>query len=300
MGIQAQTSHAPHRGKVARNMQRFRIAAILAAGVSLLPAQSTLTLEPTHQSGAGITGGLEGWFKNPDGTFSFLLGYYNRNEKQELDIPIGPNNHIDPGGPDQGQPTHFLIGRQWGLFVVKVPADFGDKKLTWTLVANGKTAAIPLALKPDYEVSPFREVAVGNTPPVLSFEEKGASVQGPQGLTTERTARVGTPLSLTVWVSDDMKFTNSSSSKPKNMPPPVTLTWTKYRGPGTVVFSKEKLDAEKIPGSAPFNGKATVTATFNEPGDYMLHVSANDLSGEGGGGFQCCWSNGIVKVAVQK
>ena len=91
----------------------------------------------THDSGQSVTGAFEGWFQNPDGSFSLLLGYYNRNLKQELDIPVGPDNRIDPGGPDQGQPTHFLPGRQWGVFTVTVPKDFGIKKLTWTLTANG-------------------------------------------------------------------------------------------------------------------------------------------------------------------
>src|ERR1700694_821334 len=86
--------------------------------------------------------------------------------------------------------SHFQPGRGWGMFAVKVPADFGDNKITWTLIANGKTTAIPASLKPDYEISPQIEAAVGNTPPVLRFEEKGASVQGPQGLMTERTVKV--------------------------------------------------------------------------------------------------------------
>ena len=115
--------------------------------------------------------------------FSLLLGYYNRNQKQELDIPIGPDNRIEPGGPDRGQPTHFLTGRQWGMFAVKVPADFGENKITWTIVANGQTMVIPASLKPDYEISPFEEAAVGNTPPVLGFDQAGPFVQGPRGLT---------------------------------------------------------------------------------------------------------------------
>ena len=73
-----------------------------------------------------------------------------------------------------------------------------------------------------------------------------------------------------------------------------------YRGPAAVAFSADKPQVEKVNGSAPFNGKAATTVTFSEAGDYMLHVVANDFSGEGGGGFQCCWSSGIVKVAVQK
>src|SRR5881628_804431 len=165
----------------------------------------SLPLEPPHEAGNSVTGAFEGWFKNPDGTFSLLLGYYNRNQKQELDIPIGPNNRIEPGGPDRGQPTHFMPGRGWGLFVVKVPSGFGESKITWRIVANGKSTVIPASLHPDYEISPLIEAAVGNTPPVLRFEENGPSVQGPLGLNAERSARVGSPLNLTIWVQDDAK-----------------------------------------------------------------------------------------------
>src|SRR5580693_1835326 len=143
-----------------------------------LRAQS-LPLEPVHETGSSITGAFEGWFKNADGTFNLLLGYFNRNTKQEVDVPIGPNNRIDPGGPDQGQPTHFLTGRQWGMFAIKVPADFDKNKLVWTIFANGQTMVIPVSLHKDYEISPLVEAAVGNTPPVLRFEENGPSVQGP-------------------------------------------------------------------------------------------------------------------------
>jgi hypothetical protein len=261
-----------------------------------------LPLEPLHESGASVTGAFEGWFPNPDGTFSLLLGYYNRNQKQELDIPIGAGNRIEPGGPDRGQPTHFLTGRQWGMFVVKVSRDFGDQKITWTIVANGQTTVIPASLKPDYEVSPFQEAAVGNTPPVLSFEETGPSVQGPQGLMIERAVKLGDPIVLTVWASDDAKVTTSSGIRPGNLGTPVSLRWTKYRGSGAVTFAKDRPEVERIERQgaiAAFSGKAATSVTFGAPGDYMLHVQANDYSGEGGGGFQCCWSNATVKVSVK-
>jgi hypothetical protein len=41
------------------------------------------------------------------------------------------------------------------------------------------------------------------------------------------------------------------------------------------------------------------TATFDTPGEYTLRVQANDESGEGGAGFQCCWTNTYVKVTVR-
>src|SRR5436853_6784145 len=124
------------------------VALFVSAAFCALHAQ-TLPLEPVHESGASITGAFEGWFKNADGSYSLLLGYFNRNTKQELDIPVGAGNRIDPGGPDQGQPTHFLTGRQWGLFTIKVPPDFGKNKLTWTIAANGQNLVIPASLHPD-------------------------------------------------------------------------------------------------------------------------------------------------------
>jgi hypothetical protein len=282
------------------------ILALLAATGA--PARAQLPLEPAHESGASVTGAFEGWFKNPDGSFGLLLGYYNRNQKQAVDVPVGPQNRIElsggqpPRGPDRGQPTHFLPGRGWGLFTIKVPADFGDNKLTWTIVANGQTTVIPASLKPDYEISPLVEAAVGNTPPVLSLEENGPSVQGPLGLTAERTAKLGTPLTLTVWVSDDAKFTTSSGARPKQLSAPVTLRWIKYRGVGAVVFSPDRPEVVRTERSgitAAFSGKASTSVTFSEPGEYVLHVTANDYSGEGGTGFQCCWTNGQVKVSVR-
>ncbi len=269
----------------------------IAAG-AMLCAQSGA---PAPEKKTGITGAFEGWFKNPDGSFTLLLGYFNRDAKQEFDIPIGPDNKIEPGGPDRGQPTHFLPMRQWGMFGVRVPKDFGTNKITWTITAGGKTSVIPASLHPDYEISPFREEAVGNTPPLLSFEESGQSVQGPLGLTVARTTSVGEPLSLTVFVSDDEKWTTLSGVRPRTMGTPVTIHWTKYRGPGEVMFTPDRPPVERLDpkNGAKFSGKATAAAKFSQPGEYVLHVVANDYSGDGGGGEQCCWTFAHVKVSVK-
>src|SRR5712664_1284816 len=107
------------------------VAGSLLVGVG--QTQTPLPLEPGARSGQSVTPAFEGWYPNADGSFDLLLGYYNRNDAEVLDIPIGPNNRIEPGGPDQGQPTHFLPHRQWGVFTINVPKDFGNKKLTWTI-----------------------------------------------------------------------------------------------------------------------------------------------------------------------
>jgi hypothetical protein len=269
--------------------------------VLLAQAPPQLPTSPLENAGQDMTGAFEGWFKNPDGTFCLLLGYFNRNLKQELDIPVGPNNHIDPGGPDQGQPTHFLPRRQWGVFTITVPRDFGDKKLTWTLVTNGRTDVIPVSLNPLWEISPFKEESMGNTPPSLAFAPEGPFVQGPRPITTALATTMSNPVTLTVWAADDAKVLEGAKKKPPG--PPLRVTWCKFRGPGTVTFAKEKPDLEKVEFKAPegskVSGKATTTATFSEPGEYVLRVVANDWSGDGGRGFQCCWTNAMVKVSVK-
>jgi hypothetical protein len=272
---------------------------LMIAFTAASSAQSSLPMEPYHDTGQSITGAFEGWFQNADGTFSLLVGYYNRNQKQTVEVPIGPNNRIEPGGPDQGQPTFFLPGRQWGVFTVTLPKDFGEKKLTWTLVVNGKTNVIPISLHPLYEVSPFKD-ASDNTPPFIGFSENGPFVQGPKGQSESLTATAGNPLTLTVWVADDAK---SQVAVGRVAGPPVTVAWSKFRGPGTVTFASERPAVQqasfKPPPPAIFSGSATTTAQFSEPGEYILRIVANDASGDGGRGFQCCWTNAQVKVTVK-
>jgi hypothetical protein len=79
----------------------------------------------------------------------------------------------------------------------------------------------------------------------------------------------------------------------------VSVRWSKYRGPGAVTFDKPRPDLAKQSGAAPYSGKAETTAKFSEPGDYVLHLTGNDYSGDGGGGFGCCWTTSLVKVSVK-
>jgi len=224
-------------------------AGLLVGGV-VLSAQRIAIPEPRRGSGDSVTGAFEGWFYNPDGSRTFLVGYYNRNSRQDLDIPIGPNNRIEPGGPDMGQPTHFLTGRQWGMFTVPVPRDFKPTdSYVWTLTANGQTTSIPLRLNADYVMSPFKEIAVGNTPPVIRFEQTGKTTQGPIATLAsapDRTATVGTPLALPLWLTDDMKYTSGTSAPVSSSRAPAAVRWSKYRGSGTVTFDKGAARSREI------------------------------------------------------
>ena len=190
---------------------RLRAAVVLAsvAMVSMaLPANAQFKFrqvpaERPHESGQSVTPAYEGWWRNADGTYNLLYGYFNRNTRETFDIPIGPNNHMDPGQPDQGQPTHFLPRRQKGVFTITVPKDFGDRKIAWTIVSNGHTLSVPGHLGAAWIINPMSEVGIGNTPPTISFDEHGPSVQGPKPLLLECTAKAGEPLSFTVFAADD-------------------------------------------------------------------------------------------------
>lgn len=272
-------------------MTRRVALAMLGAAIAIaVPSARQLPLEPMKDAGLGITAAYEGWFQHPDGGVSLLVGYFNRNLKQILDIPVGPENRIEPGGPDQGQPTHFLPRRQWGVFTIAVPKDFGERKLAWTIVANGHTTSISMGLNPLYEVEPYKEAAQGNTPPVLRFSQGGPSFQGPpRGIAATLDGTVGQPLSLGLWASDDAIVDPNRRAGES----PVTIRWTKFRGPGDVSFADPEPKVDKA------DGKAATSATFSAPGDYILRAQGNDVSGEGGSGFQCCWTNTHVKVVVK-
>lgn len=271
-----------------------RIAVLLAVGFRPIPGVAQTPLAPVKASGQTVTPVFEGWYQNPDGSYSLSFGYFNRNAEEVVEIPIGSDNFIQPGDANQGQPTSFAPRRHWGVFAVKVPADFGDQKVVWTLKVRGQTFAIPGRLHPDWQIDALEGEAGGNTPPVLKLAENGAEGRGPLGIMAgPLPAAVGVPLAVSIWAADDGKAWGSIGSAGKQGVP-VTLTYFQHQGPGPVAFSVPK-DSVDYRG-----GRATVHVTFSEPGAYLLRVRANDASGVADAGHaQCCWTNGFVRVVVK-
>jgi len=269
--------------------------ALLLLGVQPVLAQDTRLGAPIpRERGQSVTASYEGWYRNPDGTRTLVFGYFNRNYKEELTIPVGPDNRFEPGPADRGQPTHFLPRRHTGVFGVTVPADFGEARLTWSLTSHGETIAIPGHLESGWEITALEEVTSGNTPPVVRFQgADGAPGEGPLGVLADRvTARAGVPTAIQVWATDD----GVRKARAADRPPRFGLVWSKYRGPGAVTFSS---DEPEVGAGA----LAETMVTFDAPGDYMLRVLAWDDSGGQAaimaGGFFCCWTNGFVPVTVQ-
>ena len=273
--------------------------ALAVLTVAPLGAQQVqrLPLAPIPPKGEPVAPFFEGWFADPDGTFTFSFGFFNLNTEEILDIPIGPANFIEPAEFDGNQPTHFPVEprRDRGVFSVTVPASYADRQqqVVWTITSNGVTYSVPAtvgvsALQLDYGAK-----AMGSVPPLVRIDPDGPEGQHIQGVRSQpRTATVGTPMTLTVWASEVSERSPDDSVNRDAVA--LELTWFKHQGPAAeVVFDPWQSTIEEG------TGEATTTATFSEPGDYLLRVrvdnwDANDSSG----GDQCCWTNGYVPVTV--
>ena len=115
----------------ASSSRRWLLAALLPA--LLLAEASRAASQVRFDSGQNVVPVFEGWERNADGSFNMVFGYMNRNYEESIDLPVGPDNALEPGVPDQGQPTHFYPRRQQFVFKVRVPKDWDKKDLVWTL-----------------------------------------------------------------------------------------------------------------------------------------------------------------------
>ena len=248
--------------------------------LSLLVAAIVILFGPqtgaqSYASGQQVWTAYEGWEHAADGGFDFLFGYMNDNWEEELDVPIGPENNLQPGGPDLGQPTHFLPRRNRFIFRVHVGKDFGDKEMVWTLTTKGKTSKAYATLRTDSLIenidimSETGALGPGVSNPELRADK--APVIKIEGEKTRR-AKVGEPLSLVALVSDDNIPRSRSNQSPSGVPargaapapgaaaaparppvfiPPSRITvgktlglhvaWFVYRGAGKVTFEPQQV-----------------------------------------------------------
>ena len=223
-------------------------------------------------------------------------------------MPVGPDNHIEPGGPDRGQPTHFYPRRNMFLFTVEVPADFGEQEVVWTLTTNGRTERAYGSLRTDYLLDAqtiatemganfgrVRDEWRENRPPELAL-----------GVDQPRTVPAGRPLTLVASRHEGYRgqlirrrrpsppartrLTGPAAVVPGN-PPGQAFSWVVYRGDASKVrFSPRQLKTWQdtrvysySPWSPPYilpdvpgDGRWEVQATFDEPGTYVLRAMAGD------------------------
>ncbi len=281
--------------------RRLALFVFVCIGSSLLAAPPTAVSQNLqYLSGQSVVPAFEGWERNQDGSFTLYFGYLNRNYREELSIPIGPDNRIEPASLPQDQPTYFYPRRHRFLFSVEVPSDWGERQVTWTLTSAGGTETARGSLLPVWEVNDQTIMenragsgfADGNLPPTIELDGD-----------TARTTTVGTPLSLTVRIADDGIPAPRAVGGPRDARIDVDATgrplfgagrfgrrsamglrvaWLQWRGPGTVTFDPWHLEGidDHMPGWAPPplppNGEVVTTATFSEPGTYVLRAMADD------------------------
>ena len=210
-----------------------------------------------------------------------------------MNIPLGPDNFIEPREFDGMQPTHFDprpsneegFMRYWGVFTIQVPQNFGDQQVVWTLRHRGRTWEIPGHIRsPHYildEIESESERVSGRSAPVLKFDRDSPGVRGRNGAAIgPLDARVGVPLPLSVWVNPGPR-------------PHSVVQWFHHQGPGKVTFSEQQ---HTVLGGG--DAEVTTLATFSEPGDYIVRVTT--LEELDTVQYHCCWTNGYVKVGVAR
>ena len=278
-------------------------AAVVAAG-AIGGAAAPARAQDTPGREISISPAYEGWERNDDGSFNLVFGYMNRGW-DAVDVPVGLDNRIEPGTPDRSQPTHFQPRRNRHVFRVRVPADFGDQELVWTLTSHGETERAYGTLHPDYFLNDIVIMnnngaggpaggaynIFGNEPPALEVED----------LQVRRTT-VGEPVVLRARASDD------GVPRTRNMPAPrigttrigagtpnsasgLRVAWIVYRGAGRgVTFDPPQFkvyedyragaDSPWAPGwktpDPPEDGTWAVEATFHRPGRYVIRCLAHD------------------------
>ena len=221
--------------------------------------------------GQDITPAFEGWMTNPDGTFSLYFGYMNRNYEEELDIPAGPDNNVEPGG-DRGQPTHFYPRRQRMLFAVVVPKDWGlERKVTWTLTVRGRTNTAKGWLQPEWELD--KEVIMQNSGGGADLENEPPVITG----SGPQTVSLPHSVTLTATARDDGRpkpgRIRDVEAGEDPSAPGLSVRWIHYRGPGPVMF-----DPGTVASGYQKPVTSTTTASFQAPGVYVLRAIASDGS----------------------
>jgi len=296
------------------NKQRWH-SIKLAAQLTLTGLALTLAAHQTHaqlsySKGQHIEPAYEGWEQHEDGSYSFIFGYMNNNWQEEIDVPVGENNSFSPGPADRGQPTHFLPRRNRFIYKVRVPADWGDKELVWTLTSNGVTKRAYATLRPDYVVdnmiiaSENGSLGAGTSSPESRANKPPTLVVDDERLQGEYVLVAGEALTLRAQVEDDgipkprassaaqrllggsKRLADGTPASALRPPTRVTvgkkvglhLSWFVYRGAGKVTFDPPQVkiwEDTRASANSPW-GPVWVPPPIPEDGWYEVKVTFSE------------------------
>jgi hypothetical protein len=287
----------------------FLLGLTLVAAAVALAAEQQRPLAPTPPEGQRVVPFFDGFYENADGSFQLSFGYSNLNATDVVEIPLGPNNFIEPKEFDGRQPTSFppVAGggptgarrdRERGVFTVTIPAKFsGD--VVWTLRHAGQTHKVPGRTKTGAYGLRW-PMAMGSIPPLVGFTASTMTGRGPAGIeSAPMQATVGVPLPITIWTKDDSERDDGAEGgvqfKARGPArPAINIKWYKHSGPGPVTFDPATSGLKTLEGSS------SSTATFSQAGAYTLRVRVDNFGRpDTSPGNQCCWTNGYVRVTVK-
>jgi hypothetical protein len=278
----------------------------MAAAIGVAADQRPLA--PTPPVGQRVAPFFDGFYENADGSVTLSFGYSNLNATDVVEIPLGPNNFIEPKQFDGKQPTSFpptqgpgptgaRRDRERGVFTVTIPPKFtGD--VVWTLRHAGQTHKVPGRTKTGAYGLRW-PMAMGSIPPLVGFTAAAMTGRGPAGIeSAPMQATVGVPLPITIWTKDDSERDPGVEGVPLKTRgparPAINIKWYKHSGPGPVTFDPATAGLQDLQGSS------SSKATFTEAGTYMLRVRVDNFGRpDTSAGNQCCWTNGYVRVTVK-
>ena len=284
---------------VARSLLGLSLLGFLLGAPSDAGAQSPYNLK--YLSGQSVQPVFEGWSRNPDGSFTLHFGYFNRNHVEEVHVPVGPDNHFEPGEIDAGQPTYFYPRAHRRVFSFTVPSDYGDRQVVWNLTVRGEQLRAVGWLEPTWETAAssaggrrLSDEAARNTAPTIAVDPPSAVTVQSGATLTARVTDDGLPVQRERDNANrgpgsndppSLKADADALEAPHNVPavpnrkgsggaggPRVRglrVSWIVWRGPGAVSFDPASTMAVE-------DGQAAVTARFTTPGDYVLRATAND------------------------
>jgi hypothetical protein len=306
-----------------KNVKQLMTGALVGA-VMGLTATSLYAQLPEHlrdyplatrgASGESVAPMFNGWIANEDGSVQMIFGFANQNREAVVDVPLGPNNFIEPARFDGLQPTHFpvysrggFVGLQErGAFAITLPAEMAGTEVVWTLTSGGKTWSVPgRATSTAYEMS-AGERALGTLKPAIRFNLNGPESADVEGIHAAGiTARVGQPVTLRAYVQDR----GNRAAYPENemLLYPLGTEWLLHQGPAVPDIEQARITGRERSADAGEGGgstsssweEVTTQATFPEPGDYVVRLRVDNFTApDSQFDNVCCWSNAYVPVTV--
>lgn len=254
---------------------------------------------------------FNGWIANEDGSTTMIFGFANQNRTATVDVPLGPNNKLEPAQLQGAQPTHFpvysrrgFVGiQERGAFGVTVPADMAGTEVIWTLTSGGNTYSIPgRATSAAYELSAGIS-ASGSLRPAIRFSEGGPESVNEVGIYAEpKTVKVGQALTLSALMQDRGERDGYADVVPYY---DLGTFWVMHQGPAEPEIETPEIAgsvrAENNPIDPNINEWTEVSTqvTFPEPGNYIIRLRVDNFEApDSQFDNVCCYSNAYFPVTV--